>query len=51
MEKDDLLAWILFCDEAVLYCIRKVNEQNGRILCTEAPREVVDYKCDYPMVS
>jgi len=51
MEKDDLLARILFCDEVVFHCIRKVNKQNGRILCFEPPREVVDYKCDCPMVS
>jgi hypothetical protein len=42
MEKRDLLAWILFCDEAVFPCSRKVNKQNGRILCIELPREVVD---------
>jgi hypothetical protein len=51
MEKDDVLARMLFCDEAVFHCIRKVNKQNGRILCIEPPREVVDYKCDCPMVS
>lgn len=51
MEKDDLLARILFCDEAVFHCVRKVNKQNGRILCIEPPREVVDCKCDCPMVS
>jgi hypothetical protein len=50
-EKDDVLARILFCDEAVFHCIRKVNKQDGRILCIELPREVADYKCDCPMVS
>lgn len=51
MENDDLLVRILFCDEAVLHCIRKVNKQNGRILCTEPLSEAVDYKCDCPIVS
>jgi hypothetical protein len=51
MEKGGLLARILFCDEAVFHCIRKVSKQNGRILCTEPPRDVVDYKCDCPMMS
>lgn len=51
MEKNVLLARILFCDEAVFHSIRKVNKQNERILCIEEPREVVGYKCDCPVVS
>jgi len=38
MEKDDVLARMLFRDEAVFHCIHKVNKQNGRILCIEPPR-------------